>query len=412
VKGMIINMKKLVERALNIGEGILRLAPTWVPRAFCRPGRRLKLHPDDYFALGLVRGGIDERWFASTTPADNGPETPQDEGLSYIVVDREGKDRVLLRDAINLLKSEIIGQDIWNKYHKWPIYSKFFDNLGPLPHHIHHRDKHARLVGESGKPEMYFFPSQFNNYPGEFAYTFFGFIPGVKKEEVRQALVNFTKGDNHILELSRAFKLRVDTGWDVPPGVLHAPGSLCTYEPQFASDVYSMYQSVLFADHSISPDLLWKNTPEDRIGDFDYLMDVIDWELNLDPNFYRKRFMVPRTVVPIKEMTLEGYIDEWICYRCKEVSAKRLTILPGRSVLVKDSAAYGMILLQGHGRMGKWDIETPAIIRYGELTNDEFFVTEEAAREGVRILNPSQTEPIVMLKHFAENPDLLPVLSK
>ena len=77
--------KELAEKLLAEGQGILRLAPTWVPRSFCRPGRRLKLHPDDYYALGLERGGIDERWFSSTTHAENGPETPADEGLSYVV---------------------------------------------------------------------------------------------------------------------------------------------------------------------------------------------------------------------------------------------------------------------------------------------------------------------------------------
>ena len=65
-----------------------------------------------------------------------------------------------------------------------------------------------------------------------------------------------------------------------------------------------------------------------------------------------------------------------------------------------------MILLQGHGKMGKWDIETPTLIRYGELTSDEFFVTEKAAKKGVRIINTSKTEPMVMLKHFSENPEL------
>jgi len=60
--------KQIIERALNEGKGVVRLAPNWVPRSFCRPGRRLRLHPDDYFSLGLARGGIDERWFASTTP--------------------------------------------------------------------------------------------------------------------------------------------------------------------------------------------------------------------------------------------------------------------------------------------------------------------------------------------------------
>jgi hypothetical protein len=29
----------LAEKALEQGKGILRLAPTWVPRSFCVPGR-------------------------------------------------------------------------------------------------------------------------------------------------------------------------------------------------------------------------------------------------------------------------------------------------------------------------------------------------------------------------------------
>ena len=65
--------------------------------------------------------------------------------------------------------------------------------------------------------------------------------------------------------------------------------------------------------------------------------------------------------------------------------------------------------MQGHGKMGRWDIEAPALIRYGQLTYDEFFVSEDAARSGVTIVNPSQADPIVMLKHFGPgNPDLRP----
>ena len=73
-----------VQQALDAGGGLLRLEPSWVPRSFMVPGRRLKLHPDDVYALGGHRGGINERWFSSTTNADNGPGTPQDEGLSYV----------------------------------------------------------------------------------------------------------------------------------------------------------------------------------------------------------------------------------------------------------------------------------------------------------------------------------------
>jgi len=175
---------------------------------------------------------------------------------------------------------------------------------------------------------------------------------------------------------------------------------------QKASDVFAMYQS-LVNEAIIPEELLWNGTPEDKKGDFDSLMDVIDWELNVNPNILETRFMNPVPVKPVAEMQAEGYSENWICYRSHAFSAKELTIQPGASVTIKDSAAYGMIMMQGHGTMGVWDIETPALIRYGQLTHDEYFVSESAAKEGVKIMNKSSTDPIVMLKHFGpENPDL------
>ncbi len=402
-----MDKKHLAQKLLEQGGGILRLAPTWVPRSFCRPGKRIKLHQDDYFVLG-ERGGIDERWFSSTTWAENGPGTPDDEGMSY-VVSEDGTEKILLKEMIDLLGADVIGETLWNKYHGWAMYSKFFDNAGPLPHHIHHDNEHAAKVGAAGKPEMYFFPSQVNNHGGEFPFTFFGFTPETTKEQVLETLKNFTKGDNNILGLSQAYKLELDTGWDVPPGVMHAPGSLCTYEPQFASDVYAMYQSVLLNGQIVGKDLLWKNSPEEVVAneDYEYLLDVIDWDKNVDPNFHKNRIMRPIPVKPVEEMVAEGYVEEWICYKCPEVSAKRLTVLPGQTVTIKDAAPYGLICLQGHGTFGQWMIESPASIRYGALTHDEYFVTEKAAKEGVVIKNPSTTDPIVILKHFSDNPDLV-----
>lgn len=402
-------MKKatLAQLALEQGKGILRLAPNWVPRSFCVPGRRIKLHPDDYYVLGGARGGIDERWFSSTTPAKNGPLTGENEGLSAVVVkDGDKEEQVLLLDVIDSLKEAVIGERLWKAYGSWPMYSKFFDNMGPLPHHIHHNDEKAALIGQKGKPESYYFPPQLNNHGGDFPYTFFGIAPGVTKEQIRECLVNFTKGDNKITNYSQAFHLEPGTGWDVPPGLLHAPGSLCTYEPQKASDVFAMYQS-LVNEAIIPEDLLWNGTPEASRGDFDALMDVIDWDLNVDPDIYQHRFMAPRAVRPEQEMKAAGYIENWVVYKSDAFSAKELTVMPGATVTITDSACYGMIMMQGHGKMGVWDIETPALIRYGQLTHDEYFVTEAAAREGVKITNLSSTDPIVMLKHFGpENPDL------
>src|SRR3546814_174012 len=159
----------IAEKALEQGEGIVRLAPTWVPRSFCVPGRRIKLHPDDYYVLGGVRGGIDERWFSSTTPAKNGPLTGEFEGLSFIVFNNNGKEeQFLLKDAVDELQGKIIGDRIWNEHKSWPMYSKFFDNMGPLPHHVHHNDKMAALTGQLGKPEAYYFPQQVNKHGGDF----------------------------------------------------------------------------------------------------------------------------------------------------------------------------------------------------------------------------------------------------
>jgi hypothetical protein len=287
------------------------------------------------------------------------------------------------------------------------MYSKFFDNKGALPLHIHHDDAHAALVEQLGKPEAYYFPPQANNYGGDYPYTFFGLQPGVTRDQVRRVLEDYVKGDNHITDLSVAYRLWPGTGWNVPPGVLHAPGSLCTYEPQKASDVFAMYQSVT-GDQVVPEELLWKDTPQDRMGDFDYLVDVIDWDQNVDPEFGKKHFMPPLPAGDLEEMRAAGYEDRWICYLSEDFSAKELTVLPGATVTIKDGGAYGLIMMQGHGTMGEWDIETPSLIRYGQLTYDEFFVSASAAREGVTITNPSKCDPIVMLKHYGPGANELP----
>ena len=231
-----------VRQAIEAGNGILRLAPTWVPRSFLMPGRRLKLAPPDIYALGAERGGIDERWFASTTAAAN-PGAPADEGLSYIVY--RGERAVTLKEAVALEGARLVGPAIWERYQRWPVYSKFFDNLGPIPHHMHQNNAQAALVGQQGKPESYYFPPQLNPAGNHFPYTFFGLEPGTTKAEIRHCLEIWEQGDNGILDYSKAYRLRPGTGWLVPPCILHAPGSLLTYEPQWGSDVFGMYQSMV-----------------------------------------------------------------------------------------------------------------------------------------------------------------------
>ena len=65
-----------IRQTFERNNGIFRLMPVFVPRRFSQPGHRLRLHPDDYYALGTPRGAIKERWFSSVIRCMNGPLVP------------------------------------------------------------------------------------------------------------------------------------------------------------------------------------------------------------------------------------------------------------------------------------------------------------------------------------------------
>ncbi len=387
------NVSFALDRALDAGQGILRLTPTWVPRSFLHPGRRIKLHPDDYYALGADRGGIDERWFSSTTEAAN--ENRQwHEGLSFCIFENN---QFLMRDAVAENGPRMIGTTMWNQYRRWPVYSKFFDNLGPIPHHMHQGFEHAALTGQEGKPESYYFPPQYNNCDNHFPHTFMGLEPGTKQADVRRSLERWNSGDNGILDLSKAYRLQRGTGWLIPPGVLHAPGSLCTYEPQWGSDVFGMFQNIVEGRY-VPWSLLVKDVPASKHQDLDFIVAQLDWEKNVDPNFKNNNY-----IEPIVADQGAGWIDRWVVYG--EVngrqlfSAKELTLDPGAKCRLRDPGASGWLTVQGSGRIGPLALQTPAMIRFGQATEDEVFISFEAATAGVVVENTGG-EPLVGLRYF------------
>lgn len=385
----------ILESALDAGGGLLRLTPTWVPRSFLHPGRRIKLHPNDYYRFGADRGGIDERWFGSTTEAANEGRVWH-EGLSFCLF--EGK-KFLLRDAVAEAGGRLIGSAIFDRYQRWPVYSKFFDNMGPIPHHMHQSFEDAKLVGQEGKPESYYFPPQLNNVDNNFAYTFMGLEPGTSQEDVRRCLENWNEGDNGILDLSRAYRLKRGTGWLIPPGVLHAPGSLCTYEPQWGSDVFGMFQSIVEGRY-VPWSLLVKDMPQEKHQDLDFIVGQLDWDRNVDTHFKKSNYLEP---VRDASRSGDGYEDLWIVYGTVDgqqlFSAKELTIQPGAKCVLRDPGASSWITVQGSGRMGKLNLQTPAMIRFGETTEDEVFISHDAATAGVEIEN-NGSEPLVGLRYF------------
>lgn len=389
------NVAKILDSALDAGGGLLRLTPTWVPRSFLHPGKRIKLAPNDYYAYGAERGGIDERWFASTTEAANEGRVWH-EGLSFCTF--EGQ-HFLLRDAVAENGKRLIGEKIFGKYNRWPVYSKFFDNMGPIPHHMHQGFEHAKLTNQEGKPESYYFPPQYNNCDNNFPYTFMGLEPGTTKDQVRKCLEDWNHGDNGILHLSKAYKLKRGSGWLIPPGVLHAPGSLCTYEPQWGSDVFGMFQNIVEGRY-VPWSLLVKDVPADKHQDLDFIIDQLDWEKNVDPNFMDNNYLEP---IVDEANSGPGYTDRWIVYGTVDgaqlFSAKELTVQPGAKFTLRDPGASGWITVQGKGRIGNLALQTPAMIHFGQETEDEVFITYEAATAGIEIENTG-SEPLVSLRYF------------
>lgn len=386
-------MGSIIRETFEKNGGILRMIPNFIPVSFGVPGRRLKIHPDDYLKFGADSGMIMERWFCAVNPSrKKNPKNPN-QGLSYVLADDGSK--FLLRDAILELKEEIIGKELQEKYGMMPVYSKIFDYETPLYFHFHPDNEVAERVGCQAKPECYYFPPQLNNYGGRRPSTYIGFNSDVTKEQVRSCIEHFGDYDTHITHLSRAFDLEIGTGWYVPAGVIHAPGSLLTYEPQWCTDLNCVLENVVCGeifDESYMLDIV----PDDVENKVDYIMDAIDWDTNFDPDFKEHYFRPPLDLPKVQEELTE----KWVCYGNEYITAKEVTVAPDSEVVLKDKAAYGCFIVQGFGKFGTYDAEAVNMMRVGDLTADEYFVSKDRANEGVRIVNRSKVEPLVLLQHF------------
>lgn len=387
-----------IKKVFEAGKGILQLTPTWVPRGFNEPGHRLRLHPDDYYALGMNRGGICERWLGSITKALNGPETGETEGMSYVLADKKTKEKILLSEFVDELGSSLIGETLMEKYGTWPVFAKLYDYDKPLFHHLHLTEERANKIGMHGKPEAYYFPPQYNSsYLGRFPLTYFGFDPSTTKEEVMDCLKNYDVKDTRITELSRAYRIKLGTGWYTPAGVIHAPASVVTFEPQWNSDVNTIMENVTMGE--VNPhNLLTDCAPEEEKNDLDAIFAQIDWEESTRPDYKETYFRMPK----IKTESNRA-IEKWIAYANDFVAAKEVTILPGQTYTLTDQAAYGAVITQGHGTFGCFECEAPGLLHFDDISGDEFFVSEKAAKNGVIVKNTSSYESLVILQNYANN---------
>jgi hypothetical protein len=146
--------------------------------------------------------------------------------------------------------------------------------------------------------------------------------------------------------------------------------------------------------------LLVKDMPPEKHRDLDFIVSELDWERNVDTHFKAHNYLEP---IVDRERSGDGYTDRWIVYGTIDgrqlFSSKELTLQPGAKCTLHDPGASGWITVQGRGRIGRLAVQTPVMIRFGAMTEDEIFISHEAATRGVEIENTG-SEPLVGLRYF------------
>ncbi len=93
-----------------------------------------------------------------------------------------------------------------------------------------------------------------------------------------------------------------------------------------------MYQS-LVEGREVPWALLVKDMPQEKHHDLDFIVDQLDWEGNVDPNFKDNHYLEP---VAVGDTASAGYVDRWIVYGKVKgeqlFTAKELTVEPRRKV--------------------------------------------------------------------------------
>jgi hypothetical protein len=383
-------IREIIKKALEKGNGVLNLKPAWVARDFLPPGKRLGLTEKEY-NVG-ARGFICERWLASVTKADNTIGT-EDEGLSYL--NTGSKEEITLKDAVAEAPELIMGKE-YSKTHKGlGRLAKIYDFGARIPYHVHQMEKDARLVGANSKDEAYYFPEDVDT--GPHPETYFGVHPYIVDEKKYDILLPYLVDwkDDLILQHSRAYLNLPGEGFFLPSGILHAPGTALTIELQEDSDVFAMLQA-LNAGKIISKDLLFKDVrKEDRekIGE-KVILDQLDWPANGDPYFYENHHLANIFIEGTKQ---DGGAEHWVYYNTTKFSGKRLIVKPGQSFTSKEKGVYNILVWRGQGKYDGHKIEA------GNFECDELLISQERAIKPLTVKNEGKTD-LLIIKFFG--PDI------
>ena len=285
-----------IKRTLESSGGILFAEPTIVYRN-TYSGRGLLADNTSFSSPAAdSRGYLPvERWVMSACEAAN-PTPESGEGLSEVVLN-DGT-RCAFRDAVGRCADVLLAEfppsawplvkvlDIGGE----PVSPDFHDGMEapPIPPHIHPGPIVNGRPLKPGKLEAYFFPPTdlppYNCRPDSVV-TRLGLRPGVKQEEVLEAIRLFGRSDA-LYSLLTAYPIRPREGWLIPPGVVHSPGPWVTIEIQTPQDDYNLLAWQLGSRLS-EPELSLKLADSALRGlpDAEALLGAIDWTSSTAPDF-------------------------------------------------------------------------------------------------------------------------------
>jgi hypothetical protein len=410
IDGASDGIAKVLDNCLEKNGGVLPLLHRYAGRTFCTPGKRLRLDARSYYPDYMGGTGLDEIWMCCTVPIVTGvidtrtKKAPFREGEAHVLT-ADGQ-VISLQDLISADPKAVIGDKVTALSKQlfgnvtWPIVSKKFDNLNPIPHHLHWSKWEVYDINSYDNPGV---------SPSHYHTTAMGLYPFVTREQFLACMKRFGQGEyNGVRHLSPHVMMKLDDGFVMPNGVLHSPTNLCTHELHVTMDEHFLAEDLTLDGRIGAKDAFYAcredDYPKARHEDWDYLVEKFDFAANQDPDFVLKN---SRPAIPAEEFKGNGVDAKWIVYGNflgdQKCSILRLIVAPGAKTTFRPECPTMFHTNGGSGRVGKLAVRYHQNMVLGEIYPEIGFITQAAlANGGVEIENTG-TEPLVLTFDFPQN---------
>ena len=279
----------ILDDCLNENDGVLQLLHRYAGRTFCTPGKRIRLDAKSYYPDYMGGTGLDEIWMCCTVPIVTGVidtrtgKAPFREGEAHVLT--PNGQVISLQDLIAANPKAVMGEKIMAVAESlfgeitWPIVSNKFDNLNPIPHHLHWSKWQVYDINSFDNPGV---------NPSHYHTTAMGLYPFVTKDDFLACMKRWGQGEyNGVRHLSPHTMMHIDNGFVMPNGVLHSPTDLCTHELHVTMDEHFLAEDLTLDGRIGAADAFYacreEDYPKNKHEDWEYLVEKFDFAANQDP---------------------------------------------------------------------------------------------------------------------------------